>query len=112
MTGYSVSPKTFTAGTKAKATPRQPTGTTFRFTLSEPATAAIDKLKKAAACRRTRSHGTLTSTSHAGANSVAFSGRLGSRALGAGSYRAALTATDAAANSATAQTVSFTVVRH
>jgi hypothetical protein len=47
-----------------------------------------------------------------GSNSVKFTGRLGRRALKAGSYRASLTATDAAGNkSSRAAKATFKIVK-
>ncbi|MDQ6751618.1 MAG: hypothetical protein M3Z33_12825, partial [Actinomycetota bacterium] len=103
---------------------------TFKYNLSEAATVKIElqqllpgrkkgkacvkptaKLSKAKKCVRAASQGTLTRTSHAGANAVAFSGRVGSRALKPGSYQAVLTATDAARNVSARKTLAFKVVR-
>lgn len=110
------------------AAAKLPTGTTFKYTLSEPASVKIDLQQvlagrkrgascvkppakpKGATCTRYLSRGKLTRTSHAGANSVAFSGRLASTPLKPGRYRAQLVATDAAGNSSVAQTVTFRVL--
>ena len=104
-------------------------GTTFKYTLSEPATvkiviaqrlpgrrsgrrcvAATKKLRHAKKCTRVNARGTLTRTSHHGANSVAFSGRIGSKALKPGHYQATLTATDSAKRTSKPQTIYFTIV--
>jgi hypothetical protein len=55
--------------------------------------------------------GTLQRSGKAGANTVAFSGRLGKRALKPGRYRAVITATDAAHNAGKPVTLSFRIVR-
>ena len=106
-------------------------GTTFRYTLSEAATVniAIDqrsfgrrngrrcvrptrKLRKKAKCiLRIVRTGALMRTSHPGVNSVAFSGRIGSKTLRPGNYVAVLVATDAAKNVSKPKTISFTVAR-
>jgi hypothetical protein len=121
--------KTPTFGVAAKAR-RHKKGTTFRYTLSEGATVRIvisqrragrrrgrrcvapsRSLRRARKCTRTIVRGTLTRTSHPGANRVAFSGRIGSRKLSPGRYEATLTATDAANNRSSAKTITFTIVR-
>jgi len=55
--------------------------------------------------------GTLTRKANAGTTSVPFSGRLGRRALGPGSYKATLAATGADGARSDAKTVRFRVIR-
>ncbi len=105
-------------------------GTTFKYTLSEAATVRIviaqgrsgrrkgkkcvaptRKLRQAKKCIRILVKGALTRTSHPGSNSVAFSGRIGSKALKPGRYQATLTATDAARNTSKPKTIIFTIVK-
>jgi hypothetical protein len=50
-------------------------------------------------------------TGRAGANEVRFDGKVGGRRLKAGSYRLALTATDAAGNRSTLARAAFRVKR-
>jgi hypothetical protein len=69
------------------------------------------KLAGAKKCTRVTRRGTLTRVSHAGANKVAFSGRIGSKALRPGRYQATLTATDAVGNSSKPRTIRFSIVR-
>ncbi len=117
-------------GTAAvKKTTKHKKGTTFRYTLSEAGTVRITisqllagrrkgkrcvaptrKLRKAKKCTRVLNRGTLTRTSHQGLNSVAFSGRIGTKTLSPGGYRATLVATDSANNSSTPKTIAFTIV--
>jgi hypothetical protein len=120
-------------GTAARAT-KHKRGTTFRYRLSEPATVKIAiaqlvpgrvtgkgkrarcvtptrSLRRARRCRQTPLRGTLTRVSHAGANHVAFSGRVGSKALEPGFYEATLTATSSAKLRSKAHTVFFRIVR-
>jgi hypothetical protein len=101
-------------------------GTAFTFTLSEPATVAIDiqsrragrvvngKCKAGAKtgkrCSIYKRKGTLTRGGKLGKNSVAFSGRLASKALAPGAYRAVVTAKDAAGNVSAKRTAAFTVL--
>ncbi len=109
-------------------------GTTFTYTLSLPATVriAISQLatgqrkgtrcvaptakskaktkSKAKKCTRTIARGTLTRSSHAGFNRVRFSGRIGSKALHVGRYRATLTATGRTGKVSNSRTASFTIV--
>jgi hypothetical protein len=109
-----------------------PVGTRFRFTLSAAAkvqiamtgslpglrsggrcVAATAKLRRAHAkrCTRTVKAGTLTRANEPrGADSVAFSGRIGGRALAPGKYRAMLRASNANGTSASVM-LTFTVVR-
>jgi hypothetical protein len=109
-------------------------GTVIRFDLSEPATVklaiqrvtigrlkgrscrrATKALARAGTCKRYTTATTLTRRGHAGANIVAFSGRVGSRALSvrlpAGRYRVLASAIDAAKNASRPATATFTVVR-
>lgn len=88
---------------------RVPVGTTFRFRGSEAGSAAITIQRKHG--RRWKKVGTLRRRARAGANSVAFTGRLGKKALRAGGYRAVLTETDAAKNKSKARRLGFRVVR-
>ena len=133
VSNYGLTNSTFKVG---GATPlfgsaaRAKTGTTFRYTLSEPATVAITisqrvagrrqrgrcvaptrSLRRARKCVRLSTRGTLTRLSHAGRNSVVFSGRIGSRKLTPGNYQATLNATDAARNTSRGRTIYFTIVR-
>lgn len=103
------------------------TGTTVRFSLSEAATAKLvvvreragrkkgkscsTKRKKGKRCTQLTTVGTLTRTGKAGANSVAFSGRLGRKALAAGRYRFVIAATDAAGNTSAKRTLKFRVLK-
>ena len=61
-------------------------------------------------CTRHVAVGTLRRNALQGANRVAFSGRIGRRALAAGTYRATIRARDAAGNRSPARTARFTVV--
>ena len=113
----------------AAASRRHEQGTTFQYTLSEAATARIvivgrlpgrarggscvaptAKLHRARRCTRIVAEGSLTRRSHPGANRVAFSGRIGSRALRPGGYEATLTVTDAGNRRSAPKRTSFTVV--
>ena len=109
-----------------------PVGTRFRFTLSATSrlqiviTRSLPGLRSGRRCvkptaRLRRAHGrrctrsvkagTLIRASEpAGADTLAFSGRIGRQALKPGAYKAVLTASDTAGTSA-AVTLSFTVVR-
>lgn len=128
--------KTPAVGSAARASKRQhkanthKQGTTFRYTLSEAATVTIvitqrlpgrrrdkrcvvptRKLRRARACVRLATKETLTRTSHAGANRVVFSGRVGVKALRPGDYQATLTATNTANDTSKGRTVNFTIAR-
>jgi virginiamycin B lyase len=125
VTGLRADPKVFAVGRAATPTTgvaarrkRVRRGTTFRYTLSEAATASlrIDRgtpgrrlrgtcrkppqrgKRQGRKCTRYKAVGTLTRTSKAGANAVAFSGRIGRRKLAPGNYRVVATARDDAGN--------------
>ncbi|MFL5896417.1 MAG: choice-of-anchor Q domain-containing protein [Thermoleophilaceae bacterium] len=131
LTGFAVTNKLFAVGPKpTPISARAKKGTVFRYTLSEPGRVRITiqqalpgkrkgrrcvkptpALAKAKACTRYVTRGSLTRRSVAGANRVAFSGRIGSRALKPGTYRATAVATDAAGNRSKPVRVKFTIVR-
>jgi hypothetical protein len=80
-------------------------GTAFRLTLSKAATVKI------AIRGAKRATGTLKRASHKGANRIAFSGRIGRRALKPGRYVATITAADASGKRSAPRTLRFTVVK-
>ena len=119
----------------ASAVPR---GTSFTYTLSEAARGRLTiaraekgvrvgracrkrtrkllaelkrKKQRVRNCTRYVRAGVLTRTSRQGANRVAFSGRIGRRALKVARYRATLVATDGAGNASPPRNVTFQVVR-
>ena len=116
-----------------QATPRSAAakrGTTLRFTVSEAATLRIvvgrraagrrvqgrckpptRKLRTRPRCVRWVKRGTLTRAVPAGAGRVAFSGRIGRKALRRGRHRFALVAVDAAGNRSAPRKVKFRIVR-
>lgn len=123
---------TFRVGAKPTATAakRAPAGTTFSYTLSEPATVtftiervlggrrsgsrcvtATKRNRKAKACKRYKKSGTLTRTGRQGASTLAFTGRIGRKALARGSYRITLVARDPAGNVGAGVATTFRVVR-
>lgn len=67
------------------------------------------KLRRRKACTRLTSVGSFTRTGKAGANSVAFTRKVGRRTLGAGRYRATVVVTDAAGNRSKPRSVDFTI---
>jgi hypothetical protein len=114
----------------ARSSVRPPQGSAFRFTLSEGSTvilridrlapgrrvgrrcvAPTRRLGRRRACTRFLRTGTITRALPAGRRSIAFSGRIGRRALRVGSYRAVVTAVDAARNVSRARTVTFEILR-
>jgi hypothetical protein len=135
VSSFSVTNKRFALGAKktAAAATRRPAerGTTFRFRLSENAAVRIviarklagrrkgkrcvaptRKLRRAKRCSRFKTKHTLRRAKGvAGLNRVAYSGRVRKTKLRPGTYRATLTATDAAGNRSRARTVSFRVVK-
>ena len=134
ITKASATNTTFRVGSKATPivaarTRRAPVGTRFRFTLSEPAAMNIGiaaaasgrlsgkkclkptrKLAKRKRCTRYVTAGVLTRTAKAGANTVAFSGRIGIRKLATGRYRATFVALADGLDSRP-RTLGFLVVR-
>jgi hypothetical protein len=118
-------PSTPLTGHTAK---HRPFGTVFSFTLSRAATVKLaittsrpgrrsgksckpesHALQRKQRCTRTVTVATLIRAAVAGANSIAFTGRIGHKALRPGRYRAIVTATDQAGTSA-ARSIGFTVV--
>jgi hypothetical protein len=86
-------------------------GTTFRYTLSEAAEVRIVIVREVSGPRaRGVRQGVLTASAGRGPNRLAFSGRIGSKALSVGRYRATLIATDAAKNASKPRTVDFRIV--
>lgn len=114
---------------KVKRGPRLPVGTTFRFQLDRAAQVrlafsqivagrrvngrcvkATKSNRKKPRCDRAQAAGTLNVTGKAGANSVAFQGKLGGRTLPAGRYRVLVTAL-ADGKSSTTASAQFTIAR-
>ena len=135
VSGLRADPRTFVVGrapTPATGVAvRRKRATTLRYTLSETATAAL-RIERARAGRRIRGTcrrpaksgrkgrrctrytlaGTLARASHAGANAVPFSGRIGRRKLSVSRYRVTVTATDGAGNAtASPPSARFRIVR-
>jgi hypothetical protein len=104
-----LAPARFAVAGRATAVAASRRGTTIRFGLSEAATVSL-RVERVVAGRRVAA-GTLRRTARAGANRVAFSGRIGRRALRRGRYRLTVRATDAAGNRSTVRTRAFRVVR-
>ena len=139
VTGYRLTNHRFVVGRAgtprlghAARVRRHKTGTTVLYALSEAATVKIVIVaavpgrrqgkrcvaptrtrtrRRVTRCTRVITKGTLTRISHKGANRVAFSGRIGSRALSSGRYQATLTAIDAGKLSSKPQTIRFTIVK-
>ncbi|MDX6697577.1 MAG: hypothetical protein QOE65_974 [Solirubrobacteraceae bacterium] len=107
---------------------RTPVGATIRYRLSEAATVrlAFSRVRRGVRrggrcvapprhparmrrCTRYVAEGTLTRTSHAGANRVRFTGRIGRRGLAVGRHRLHLRATDRAGNRSRLRTLFFRV---
>jgi uncharacterized protein DUF4394 len=134
LSSLSLTNRTFAAvGARSKSRPaatRVPRGTTFRFMLSEPARVRVAFARKttgrrggsrclaATGARRSRPKctryvvvGSISASRGAGRGTLKFSGRIKGRALARGSYRASLTATDAAGQRSAVRTVQLRVVR-
>jgi hypothetical protein len=106
-----------------------PKGTAFTFQLDQPAQLAVaiqrrgqgrlrggkckprtHKNRKRKRCALYRTAGTLHRSGHPGHNSIAFSGRIGKKALKPGRYRARITATTAGGRTAP-KTLAFRIVK-
>jgi hypothetical protein len=88
-------------------------GTSFRYTLSEPARVTIRIERRKRKGRRGKKFvgaGAFAAAAIAGPNRRRFSGRIGKRRLKPGRYRATLTATDAAGNASQPKRLSFRVL--
>jgi DNA-binding beta-propeller fold protein YncE len=103
VSGFKLAPSKF----KARG------GSHLRFALSEVASAkvTIAAAPRGKASKRFVPKGKLSFASlRAGANSIAFKGRVGGRRLAPGRYRAQITATDAAGNRSKPASAGFTVL--
>jgi hypothetical protein len=132
LTGVSMRRKRFRVGrkpTKRRVLAAAKAGTAFRFTLSDAADVTITiqrraagrrsggrckkptrRLRKRPACVRYVKKGALVPGLKAGRHSIAFSGRIGHKALKPARYRALLVARNAGGKSKSVK-LSFRVVR-
>ncbi len=111
ITGVGLTPARFRVAARSTATvARTRRGTRIRYALSEPAAVTL-RIQRAARGRRWARVGTLRRSASAGASRVAFSGRIGRRALRPGTYRLIVEARDAAGNASLAAPKVFRVVR-
>ncbi len=138
VAGFALAPERFRVARAATQTDaraaqrRRPArrGSRLRFTLSEPAGVRIvierarpgrrvgrrckaptRRLRQRRRCTRYARAGTLTRRNlPTGRSTIAFSGRIGRRALAPGAYRATITATDPAGNRSKAKRATFTIV--
>jgi hypothetical protein len=123
-------PRRFAVASKGKHGRAATARTTFRYSLSEPATVtfAIERRTsgrrvngrcrattaanaRRPSCARFKRIGSFHARATAGANATPFSGRIRTTPLSPGPYRALLTAVDAAGNRSTAATATFTILR-
>ena len=89
---------------------RERKGTTFSFRLNEPATVTLTFTQRLHGHKVTR--GMLSVSGHTGKNRIHFKGRISaSKKLRPGRYRLVLTATNAAGQSPTSPSISFTIVK-
>ena len=70
----------------------------------------VRRLRHAARCTRLRTTGTLERAARAGANRVAFSGRIRTKQLKPGRYRLTAVASDAAGNWSAPRSRAFRIV--
>jgi hypothetical protein len=135
VTGFGATNKTFAVNTRGRAetsvtAAAAKKGTTFRYTLSEPARVvftveqATTGRRVGRSCRKpSRSNrkrrkctryvlvGRFAQASTTGANRKAFSGRIGRKRMKPGKHRASLVATDTAGNKSAAKRLNLRVVR-
>jgi len=91
---------------------KAPIGTTFSFSLNEPATVTFGFARRVSGHKRSVAAGRLTFTGHTGTNRVAFQGRISPRkALVPGRYTLAITAINSAGARSAPRSLSFTVVK-
>jgi hypothetical protein len=108
VSSFRTSRTRFTVGRARTATSaRVARGTRFNYVLSEPAKVVVRITRVGAK----RAAGKLTRRAQSGRNTIKFSGRMGSRPLKPGRYRAVITAMDAAGNRSAAKRVRFRVLR-
>jgi hypothetical protein len=134
VSAVAVSPSRFAVGqaTTALTARRAPRGTRIRFTLAAPAAARLTfqhpargrrthgrcakpshRLRKAKRCTRYVKDGKALTRANlgAGAQTVAFSGRIGRKALHRGRHRVVVSATGAQGATSTGHPARFTIVR-
>jgi IPT/TIG domain len=130
ITGFSQSTSRWKRGGSLARVSSVPVGTTFTFTLNEPALASLSFTRSVAGrrvrghcvvlthanvgkqrCKRNVSAGSLPVSAHAGANRVRFQGRLSSaKALQPGAYGVTIVARDSHGQQSPPQALSFTIV--
>jgi glucose/arabinose dehydrogenase len=126
----SLTRRRFAVGSRATAIrARAPRGTVFVFRLSEPATVSIDiarllsgrrgaggrclapsRRRHGRRCTRLQARGRLSRAAAAGSDRTAFSGRLGSRPLAPGRYRATLRARNATGSASAPRATDFEIL--
>ncbi len=116
ITGAAADPKKFAVDKKGPAEAEVPLvakGTTFRYTLTEPAQVkfSIYRQVKKKGKKKLKPVGAFQAQGEAGPNAKPFSGEIGTKALKPGKHLATLTATDAAGNVSAPATVKFKVVK-
>ncbi|HEY6762718.1 MAG TPA: PKD domain-containing protein, partial [Baekduia sp.] len=112
-TSFAVGPAAtpLTGKAHAAASKKTARGTVVQWRLSAAATVRLTVATVPARGKRSRVIGTLRRTAKAAASRLAFSGRVGKRALAVGSYKLTLTATDAGGRTSKPVTVRFRVLR-
>jgi hypothetical protein len=131
LTALALTNRTFAVGSEATpVSARTKRGTTFRLTLNEAATVVIAfersergrrrgrrcvkptrRNRTARKCRRWVKRGQIQRSAAAGQVAIPFSGRIGRKALKTGSYRAVVTARDAAGNVSQRRRAAFKIVK-
>jgi hypothetical protein len=136
VASFSMTRRSFAVGPRPTATvvltrkKRTRTGTTFRYRSSEAGIARIAVFRttpgrrvkrrcvkpsranrRKPRCTRLLASGALKRKARAGANQVAFTGRVGRHRLRPGKYRAKLTVTDPSGNSSAPKAITFKIVK-
>jgi hypothetical protein len=104
----------FAVDTRRRRSPvaaaRAKRGTAFVYTLSEAARVVVTVERKNRRKRYARI-GTFTQDGAAGRNTKRWLGKIGSKALPPGTYRASVVATDTAGNASAPRRLTFRIVR-
>jgi hypothetical protein len=117
ITGAMADPKKFAVDKQGPAETEVPLiakGTTFRYTLTEPAQVKFSifrQVKKKGKKKKLKPVSAFSAQGEAGQNAKPFSGKIGSKRLKPGKHLANLTATDAAGNVSAPARIKFKVVK-
>jgi PKD domain len=119
ITRFSITPRAFGIAPRATPAVARKRGASFLYTVSAPARVTISlrrcrptphgRAARGKRCTRLLAAGSLSRAARTGVNRLRFSGRIGRRALRAGSYRATIVARDAAGRRSAPRSLAFRV---